>query len=29
MIGRDMSYFSVDVMNMLKQYHPVKLEEEE
>jgi len=27
MIGRDMSYFSVDVMNLLKQYHPVKLEE--
>ena len=29
MIGKDMSYFTVDVMNILKQYHPVKLEGEE
>jgi len=27
MIGKDMSYFSVDVMNMLKEYHPAKIDE--
>jgi lysosomal acid lipase/cholesteryl ester hydrolase len=29
MIGKDMTYFSVDAMNMLKTYHPAKVAEEE
>jgi len=29
MIGKDMTYFSADVMNMLKEYHPAKVAEEE
>ncbi len=28
MIGKDMSYFLVDVMNLLKEYHPLKSAEE-
>ena len=28
MIGKDMTYFSVDVMNMLKEYHPATVAEE-
>lgn len=29
MIGKDMTYFSGDVMNMLKEYHPAKVAEQE